>query len=190
MSDAACTVGLTDTQLALILPASQPARRARFLAPMNEAMSAARINTPLRQAHFLAQIGHESGSLRYDTEIASGEAYEGRRDLGNTEPGDGRRFKGRGLIQLTGRSNYRNFGAFIGRPLTDDPEAVARDPFLSVAAATWFWSIKELNRFADSDDLQMITRRINGGLNGFADRQAILTRAKKVLGVLASRIGA
>lgn len=94
-------------QLKKIIPYA--GRRADvFLVPINEAMNEFGINTPIRQAAFLAQIAHESGSLRYVREIASGEAYEGRVDLGNTEPGDGPRFRGRGLIQITGRSNYHD----------------------------------------------------------------------------------
>jgi putative chitinase len=90
-----------------------------YAGPLAAKMAAAAITTPLRQAHFLAQLGHESGELRYTEELASGDAYEGRRDLGNTVPGDGRRFKGRGLIQLTGRANYQAYGDAVGRNLVD-----------------------------------------------------------------------
>lgn len=98
------------------------------------------ISTPLRQTHFLAQIGHECGELHYTEELASGEAYEGRRDLGNTRPGDGPHFKGRGLIQLTGRANHRKYGQAIGRdPITDEHwKQVAEDPELAVDVACWY----------------------------------------------------
>lgn len=144
-----------------------------------------KINTPLRQAHFLAQIAHESGSLRYSKEIASGEAYEGRADLGNTESGDGKRFKGRGLIQLTGRANYKKYGDNIGIKLTENNnwETVATSAERAVDVACWFWNIKGLNALADKDDLRKITRRINGRYNGFEDRRKYLIRAKFFLGV-------
>lgn len=142
------------------------------------------IDSPLRQAHFLAQIGHESGELRFREEIASGEAYEGRADLGNTQPGDGRRFKGRGLIQLTGRANYAEYGRAINREaeLLAKPEQVASDPELCVDVAGWFWAKRGLNELADRDELTAITRRINGGLNGLEDRRRLYQRARSLLG--------
>ncbi|HTJ97861.1 MAG TPA: glycoside hydrolase family 19 protein [Rhodocyclaceae bacterium] len=141
------------------------------------------IDTPLRQAHFLAQIGHESGELRFHAEIASGAAYEGRKDLGNTQAGDGTRFKGRGLIQLTGRANYSAYGKSIGREaeLLSHPELVATDPALCVDVAGWYWATHNLNALADTDDVNAVTRRINGGLNGLDDRQRLLKRAKALL---------
>ncbi len=149
--------------------------------PLLDAMRQAEINTPLRAAHFLAQVGHESGDLLYTEELASGEAYEGRADLGNTQPGDGRRYKGRGLIQLTGRANYAAYGAAVGRDLLMDPGAVSRDPALCVGVAAWFWTTRGLNVLADADDCEAITRRINGGLNGLSDRRARLEIAKDAL---------
>lgn len=138
------------------------------------------INTPLRQAHFLAQLGHESGSFKYTEEIASGSAYEGRKDLGNTQKGDGERFKGRGLIQLTGRSNYEKYGASIGQDLTVDNKwtTVATNPQLAVDAAGWFWETAGLNDLADQDNIEKVTKRVNGGYNGLDDRKAYLKRAK------------
>jgi putative chitinase len=148
-------------------------------------MAARGIDVPLRQSHFLAQVGHESGELRFRQEIASGQQYEGRKDLGNTEPGDGPRFKGRGLIQLTGRANYRAYGAAIGVDLLSNNqwERVATDADLAVDVACWFWQTHDLNPFADADDLTSITRKINGGLNGFDDRQRQLARSKFFLSV-------
>jgi putative chitinase len=143
-------------------------------------MQAAGINTPLRMAHFLAQTGHESGDLLYTEELASGQAYEGRADLGNTQPGDGPKFKGRGLIQLTGRANYVAYGQSIGQDLTVDGNwaKVATDPSLAVDVACWFWTKHDLNALADNDQLNTITQRINGGLNGLPDRTEHLERAK------------
>lgn len=174
--------GITSAQLARILPHAAVRDIARYLPGLNAGMESWVIDTPLRQAHFLAQIGHESGHLRYAEEIADGHAYENRRDLGNTQPGDGRRFKGRGLIQLTGRANYAEYGRAIGRDLLADPAPVATDPALAVDVACWFWQSRGCNLLADADDAERITRRINGGLNGYADRLAILARAKAELG--------
>lgn len=142
-----------------------------------------KIDTPLRQAHFLAQIAHESCGLRYTEELASGAAYEGRHDLGNVNAGDGQRFKGRGLIQITGRCNYEAFGRFAGQDLTTDYSMVrvSSEPVLATSSATWFWNTHHLNMFADADDLLSITKRIDGGLIGLSDRRTRLERAKRIL---------
>lgn len=152
---------------------------------ISQTMAQREINTPLRQAHFLAQIGHESGELRFREEVATGQAYEGRADLGNNQPGDGRRFKGRGLIQLTGRANYTDYGRAIQREaeLLARPELVSVDITLCVDVAGWFWNKRGLNALADKDDVLQITKRINGGLNGIDDRRRLLMRAKSLLGV-------
>ena len=105
--------GLSRDRLCCIMATSKRSRVEPFHAPLLEAMADGQITTPLRHAHFLAQIGHESGGFLWTEELASGDAYENRDDLGNTEPGDGRRFKGRGLIQLTGRANYARFSEFV-----------------------------------------------------------------------------
>jgi putative chitinase len=151
-----------------------------YAGPLASKMVAAAITTPLRQAHFLAQLGHESGELRYTEELASGDAYEGRRDLGNTAPGDGRRFKGRGLIQLTGRANYQAYSDAIGRNLVDgdNPHLLATDPDLAVDVACWFWQTHGLSGLADRDDVIGITKKINGGLNGLPDRERLLGRGR------------
>ncbi len=152
----------------------------RYCDALSGKMAGNGIDTPLRMAHFLAQIGHESGELRFCEEIASGTAYEGRKDLGNTQPGDGRRFKGRGLIQLTGRANYTLYSKARGVDYTTDEGAklVASDPETAVDVACWFWTTHNLNALADKDDVTTITRRINGGLNGLEDRKAKLARAR------------
>jgi putative chitinase len=138
------------------------------------------VSTPLRIAHFLAQIGHESGDLQWRSELASGQAYEGRADLGNTQPGDGPRFKGRGLIQLTGRANYAAYGKTIGVDLTADGNwtKVADDPALCADVAGWYWASRKINAAADADNAQKVTKLINGGLNGLDDRLRRLARAK------------
>jgi len=175
--------GLDALVLRGIMPTTTPERIERYLPHLLTGMHERSIATPLRQAHFIAQLAHESGAFRYAEELASGDAYEGRADLGNTQPDDGRRFKGRGLIQLTGRANYTAYGRAIGRDLTADPTPVATDPALAVDAACWFWETRGLNALADADDVERATRRINGGLNGYADRQAYLRRAKFFLGL-------
>ncbi len=153
-----------------------------YLPYLNKIFIKYKIDSPLRIAHFLAQVIHESGSFRYSEEIASGAAYEGRKDLGNVIKGDGKKFKGRGLIQLTGRANYSIFSKSVGIDLLKAPELVAK-PDLSVEAAGWYWDTHQLNTFADKDNINRITKRINGGLNGIIDRNIHLVRCKKVLGI-------
>jgi len=175
--------GLIRPKLWLVLIDADAGHIDTFFDPILATLARYDITTPLRIAHFLAQIAHESGCLVYTEEIASGKAYDGRADLGNTEPDDGPRFKGRGLIQLTGRFNYQNYGKACGRDLEHgtNPGLVATDPALATDVAGWFWAGRNLNALADKDDLDGITRRINGGLNGLADRAAFLARAKWLL---------
>jgi len=142
------------------------------------------IVTALQKAHFLAQVAHESDGFRTATEYASGRAYEGRKDLGNTQPGDGVRFKGRGLIQLTGRANYHEYShAMYGDDrCVRNPAMVAELPDAALAAG-WYWQSRRLNVLADKDDIRAVTKRINGGYNGLADRQRYLDKAKAFWGL-------
>lgn len=160
-------------------------RATEWLPHIEAAMAEFGITTPARQAAFLPQIGHESGGLHYTTEIwgptAAQARYEGRKDLGNTQPGDGFKFRGRGLIQTTGRANYLTTGAALGVDLIAQPERLA-EPELAARSAGWYWHQKGLNTLADLGDFELITRRINGGLNGYAERQALYTAAREVLG--------
>jgi len=172
--------GVSADQLRRIMPGLSQAKANEYLPHLNRAMQEAGINTPQRQEQFLAQLGHESGGLRYMEEIASGAAYEGRRDLGNTQPGDGRRFKGRGPIQLTGRANYEAAGRALGLDLVRNPEQAA-SPEVGFRVAAWFWQTRGLNNLADQGDFRGITRRINGGYNGLADREAYLRRAQAAI---------
>jgi putative chitinase len=173
---------LTAQQLTSIMPHATAANVALFVQPITDTFAAFDINTPLRQACFLAQIGHESGSLRYVRELASGEAYEGRKDLGNTQPGDGVLFKGRGLIQITGRTNYQTCGTALGLNLVANPPLLEQ-PENAAKSAGWFWGTHNLNALADQGNFKLITRRINGGYNGFADRVTFYVEARKVLGL-------
>lgn len=150
-------------------------RATTFLPYIEAAMAEFDISTRERQAAFLAQIGHESGGLHWLVELwgptPAQERYEGRKDLGNTQPGDGYRYRGRGLIQITGRANYTECGTALGADLVNEPEKLG-EPELACRSAAWFWDERGLNELADAGDFQTITKRINGGLNGYADRVA------------------
>jgi putative chitinase len=139
------------------------------------------LDRPHREVHFMAQIAHESAHFRTTTEYASGAAYEGRKDLGNTRKGDGKRFRGRGLIQLTGRANHRTFTDWMvkrapGSPdFEAEPELVADFPW-AFLASVYYWQSRNLNRYADQNNIEMISRRINGGYNGYQDRLNYYTK--------------
>lgn len=145
-----------------------------------EALEKYKINTKLRIAHFLAQIAHESDHFRTTEEYASGAAYEGRKDLGNVRKGDGRRYKGRGVLQITGRANYKTYGKKIGHDLENNPE-LAATPEISVLTAAQYWQDRGLNELADADNGKQITRKVNGGYNGLNDRLEKIKRAKRAL---------
>lgn len=185
---------LTLSQLLKIMPYASSTRAELFLPFINAAMQEFGIASKERQAAFLAQIAHESGSLRYVREIADGSAYDSRQDLGNTRPEaidiamtnnttPGRFYKGRGLIQITGFDNY----FACSRALFNGEATLAHNPVmlerkeLSCRSAAWFWWSRGLNAFADAGMFEKITRRINGGLNGQADRLAYFKRAQEVL---------
>ena len=181
---------LTDAQLAAIMPRLAPAKRALYLPHLNAAMQAHGVTALLRIAAFVAQLAHESGEFRWMEEIwgpsPAQRRYEPASDLsrrlGNLQPGDGLRFKGRGPIQLTGRANYTKFGAMLGIDLAAQPERAAA-PEVAFATAGLFWRSNGLNELADADQFVAITRRINGGTNGLAERQRYYERAKALLAV-------
>lgn len=162
-----------------------PLARAQVWArPIADAMRRHGIDTPTRQAAFLAQVGHESGRLRYVREIwgptPAQRKYEGRKDLGNIHPGDGKRFMGRGLIQVTGRSNYAQAAQALGLPLLSNPELLEQ-PQHAAASAGWYWASRKLNRYADSGDFRGLTKAINGGYNGLEDRLRLWEMAQAAL---------
>ena len=165
--------------LAQIMPYAK-AKVALYAPLLDLAMREFDINTPARQASFLSQVGHESGQLRYVRELASGAAYEGRKDLGNTQPGDGERYRGRGLIQITGRANYTAAMMALDVDVVEHPELL-ETPVLACRSAAWFWKSHGLNELADAGDQVKVTKRINGGTNGLADRLALFEVAKRVL---------
>lgn len=151
-----------------------------FLPHIVSTMSRYEINTPQRIRMFLAQVGHESGQFRYVKELASGEAYEGRKDLGNTEAGDGVRYKGRGLIQITGKRNYTLCGIGLDLPLLEQPELL-ESPANAAHSAGWYWHNNNLNSLCDAGLFKQLTRRINGGYNGYADRYKLYQRAFDII---------
>ena len=170
---------LTADQLSRICPRADAQKWHPLIV---RALREADATTPARVAMFLAQMAHESGQFKYLEELASGDAYEGRKSLGNTRPGDGPRFKGRGIIQLTGRYNYGAAGDALGIDLLSRPE-VAAEPSTAARVAAWYWRTRNCNEGSDRLDLEAVTRRINGGLNGLEDRRRYYETAKRVMGV-------
>lgn len=205
---------LTYDQLLKINGNKNPEMCKYYIDALNKILPEYKINTKLRLAHFLAQILHESGNLKYKSEnlnysakalrsvfgkyfktdeIANQYAripekianrvYANRMGNGDEASGDGWAFRGRGLIQLTGKNNYKSCGDSIKLNLIKDPDLLINTAEASVKAACWFWNKNNLNELADKDDVKTITKRINGGFNGLDDRKSILKRAKEILGV-------
>lgn len=197
---------LTSSQLKSIMPYAKQANIERFIEPINDATEEfSIIENPKRQAHFITQLAHESGSLRYTKELADGTRYEGRADLGNTEPGDGVRFKGWGLIQTTGRKNTLLVSQYLygDDRLVEQADELLKDPdpVLCARAAGYFWKVGaglnlskmalsygvpagcNLSDLADADDFKGICLAVNGGMNGYEDRQKFYHQAAQVLGV-------
>lgn len=170
---------VTAKELKAIMPFSE-GRIDTYAEFLNMAMEEFEINTMNRVAFFLAQLAHESGELRYVEEIASGKAYENRLDLGNDQEGDGVKYKGHGLIQITGKANHFACADYFGV----DKQVICEwlmFPKGACMSAGWFWNSRNLNAVADKDDFELCTRRINGGLNGFDARKEYLRRARAVL---------
>ena len=182
----------------------------KWLDPINETFAKYEINTPARQACFIGQCAHESGNfkvleenLHYKAEslmkvwpsrfpdldtaskyannpqLIANKVYSGR--MGNVEDGDGWKYHGRGLIQLTGRDNYANCGLGLGVDLLGNPDWLL-DPKYAALSAGWFWNKKGLNSLADTQDYETMTKRINGGLLGLDDRKTKIAKAISVLG--------
>lgn len=164
-----------------------PQRTGSYFEPAMFAMGEYGIDTPKRQAAFLAQCGHETGGLQWMTELGSPDyfaKYDGRSDLGNTQPGDGYKFRGRSWIQLTGRANYEKAAGALCLDCVNNPDMISTPTYAPLIAA-WFWEDHHLNELADVGNFDSITRIINGGLTNQADRLARWAKAKQVLGVAA-----
>lgn len=159
-------------------------RATAFLPVIERAALDFDINSNQRMAAFLAQVGHESGGLHWLTELwgptAAQERYEGRADLGNTQPGDGFKYRGRGLIQITGRDNYAKVSDALATDFLGDPDQLAQ-PEYAVRSAMWFWQSHGLNELADAGQFEKITRIINGGLNGEEERLVLWDSAREAL---------
>lgn len=171
---------LTAEQLSDIMPHCATERLAEYAALLSDAMTEFGINTVARAAYFLGQVCHESGSLQYWVEKADGHAYERRTDLGNVEPGDGAKYKGRGPLQLTGRANYLAAGEALGLPLEEQPGLVAT-PAVGFRASAWYWKTRGCSDTADMLNIEATTKKINGGLNGLEYRRSYTARAMTVL---------
>lgn len=171
---------ITKEMLKKLAPSANDAIITHLAQHLDEQLAKYDIGNYLRICHFLAQAAHESAGFKVLEEYASGAAYEGREDLGNVRPGDGKRYKGRGIFQLTGRANYRVMGQKLGVDLEGNP-ALASDPMISIKTACEYWNSRKLSVYADLDDVRTITKRINGGYNGFEDRKLYLQRVKTII---------
>jgi len=173
-------MNITCQQLKQVYPLALVSRINIFLPFFNKYFDHYQVSTTLRCSAFLAQVGHESGQLRYTEEIATGEAYEGRENIGNIFPGDGKKFKGRGLIQITGRANYTEISSDFDVDFIRHPERLT-EPEWAVRSAFWFWDKRKLNILADSMNIRQITKIVNGGYNGYNERCQLYEIAKKII---------
>lgn len=181
---AGLTSDLTLNKMKGIMPRANDALLDRYYDLFVDTMPDYEIDKPLRIAHFLAQAGVECGDLRWMEELDSGEYLNGNDDLGNTEAGDGPRFKGRGLLQLTGRLNYTAYGDYCDRDFLTGTNStlIATDANLAVDSACWYWTtLKNVNPLADADNVHAVTHKVNGGYNDLDERKAHLRRAKCLL---------
>jgi putative chitinase len=179
---------VTLAQLRAVMTQLAAAKAQLYVGPLDQALGEFLVDDRLRICAFLGQVAHESGELAWFHEFASGMEYDlsvnprKARELGNVNPGDGPRYKGRGPIQLTGRNNYRACGRALGLDLEGNPD-IAVQPNVAFRTAGWFWSTHGLNALADQSSYREITRRINGGYNGYADRVKYYDRALAIFPV-------
>ncbi|RVW08822.1 hypothetical protein EGT67_15015 [Prescottella agglutinans] len=171
---------VTLDELVRIVPQVSPDQLAGYVAPLNEALAKAGIDTAVRKAAFIAQLVVESDSFRTFEEYASGSAYEGRSDLGNVAPGDGERYKGRGAIQVTGRHNYQSVSDYLGIDFVAHPELMAT-PENAFETAAWYWQSRNLNAVSDTGSIESVSRIVNGGTHGLPQRIDSFQRALSVL---------
>jgi putative chitinase len=172
---------ITKKHLSRIWDVSETTISDRIINDLNNCLLKFEINTPNRIRHFISQISHESGGGKWMKELASGDAYEGRKDLGNTQPGDGRKYKGAGFIQLTGRANYSDFSKYMNDPkIMDGVDYVALN-YPATSAGFW-WHNNKMNALCDRNPtVEEVTRRVNGGLNGLADRKVYYNRCLDII---------
>lgn len=179
-------MSVTAEQLALILAKKKNETIEAKAKALNIVFEKYSIDTPLRVCHYLAQVLHETGAFYYKEEIWGDTkaqlGYDTRVDLGNTpeKDGDGKRYKGRGDIQITGRTNYKAISKSLGVDFLSKPELLTIEPYCSLCGG-WFWAKNNLNKFADADNLNAITKRVNGGNNGIEDRRNWLKKCKEIL---------
>jgi len=175
-------ITVTTERLSRLAPSANPAILAGIAERFDRLAEEHEVTTRLRLCHFLAQAAHETDGFR-TLEEYGGPAYfiryEGRRDLGNVQAGDGLRYHGRGIFQLTGRANYRRFGEILDIDLEAEPER-AKEPAISLAVAFAYWTESDINPAADADDIAQVTKLINGGRNGLAERTRYLEKAKGI----------
>lgn len=177
------TITLTADQIHQIDPYTPISRAQTYIDGINQAMVQFGITEWSDVCMFIAQILEESGGLNYTTELASGQAYEGRRDLGNTQPGDGVKYKGRGLIQCTGRALYQLLSQALGVDFINHPELLATSPYCCLSAG-WYWKYRNISSLTGPNNesaFEAVTRRINGGLNGLEMRQQFWRKAQQVI---------
>lgn len=197
------------TKTILIKAGVRSDRADQYVDDLNEMMGKHEINTPIRMAHFLSQVLHESGRLKYTKESMNYSAkrlrvvfrkyfsvvraseyarnrkrigsrvYANRMGNGNEASGDGYRYRGRGLIQLTGKNNYRKFGKWLGIDILSSPELVATE--YAVASAVFYWDTNNLNRYADKNNHSGLTKAINGGYNGLKDRRMLFNKVYRAI---------
>jgi putative chitinase len=168
---------ITVEMIMIIAPRAKKSLVESIVPFLNQYMPRYEVTTHLRVAHFIAQCAHESDSFKTMREYASGKAYEGRKDLGNVHKGDGVRFRGRGIIQLTGRYNYRQMGEKLDLELERNPQ-LAESPEIAVLTALEYWKSRNINHWADLNSVVQVTKKINGGTNGLRDRKFYLKRAR------------
>ncbi len=181
-------MAITQLQLSMIIAPKKYAddKMRKITDALNSTFLKYDIESPLRMCHFLAQVLHESGAFQYSAEIwgntPAQQAYDTRTDLGNTpeHDGDGYKYRGRGWIQVTGKTNYRLVSQELGKDFVKTPDLLATEPYDGLSAG-WYWNKRKLNAFADLDDILSITKKVNGGYNGLNERKMWLVKTKQVL---------
>ena len=172
---------ITKKQLASIWGTNENSISDAIINDLNNCLNVFKINTKSRMRHFISQISHESGAGKWMKELASGDAYEGRRDIGNTQPGDGRKYKGAGFIQLTGRANYASFSKYMNDPKIMNGVDYVSSKYPATSAGFW-WHNNNMNALCDKNpSVEEVTRKVNGGYRGLEDRKKYYNRCLSVI---------